>query len=345
MENSTEQSQKGKNVFMTMVGLLGLNAEVKDKASGKNIILSVSTDEPGRLIGRNGSSLDSVGLLMNRILRKEDNTFPKVIIDVDGYDKRSKNDRRKKRSKANPKAQKNTEKTVVMSEEAAEHEINLYVDDESGKVDPITTVAPGEQERKAGRDNNRRNSRRDNNRNNNRRNSRRDNNRNNNTDSKPAAKQEAPNADVKQEAPKAPAKQEAPKADSKPAAVKQEAPKAPARQEAPKADSKPAVAKQEASVQVAEKPVKQEAPKAPAKQEAPKADSKPKSSPNRLQMQCRNAAKEVKRWGEDVLLPPLSQDDCDKAIQHFANDKEIKAQIDNSKSSGDKKRVRLTTAK
>ncbi|MCM8531836.1 MAG: hypothetical protein NE330_11795 [Lentisphaeraceae bacterium] len=335
MENSTEQSQKGKNVFMTMVGLLGLNAEVKDKASGKNIILSVSTDEPGRLIGRNGSSLDSVGLLMNRILRKEDNTFPKVIIDVDGYDKRSKNDRRKKKNKANPKAQNNTAKTVVMSEEtAAEDEINLYVDDESGKVDPVTTVAPGEQDRKAGRDNNnnRRNNRRDNNNNrrNNRRdnnNNRRDNNRNNN--------------------------------ENKPAAAKQEASKAPAKQEAPKSEAKAAPVKQDAQVQVAEKPVKQEAPKAPAKQEAPKseakpaparqeapkAETKPKSSPNRLQMQCRNAAKEVKRWGEDVLLPPLTQDDCEKAIQHFANDKEIKALIDNSKSSGDKKRVRLTTAK
>ncbi|MCH2204640.1 MAG: hypothetical protein MK132_02060 [Lentisphaerales bacterium] len=321
MDESTAQSQKGKSVFMTMVGLLGLQAEVKDKASGKNIILSVSTDEPGRLIGRNGSSLDSVGLLMNRILRKEDNTFPKVIIDVDGYDKKSKNDRRNKRKKNNPRHNNNVEKTVVMTEDVVEEEINLYVDEDSGKVDPVVTVAPGESDERSERPRIGRDSRRDNRRGrDNRRDNRRgrDNRRDNRErgpkqEEKPVEAAVATGTASQHESKPAPAK-----ADSKPQAQE-------AASSAPKQESKSPAPKQEAI-------------SAPA---AEKNSSKPKSSPNRLQMQCRNAAKEVKRWGEDVLLPPMPQSECEKAIQNFANDKEIKAEFD-SRNYGDKKRVRLS---
>jgi hypothetical protein len=342
MENSTEQSQKSKKVFMTMVGLLGLNAEVKDKASGKNIVLSVSTDEPGRLIGRNGSSLDSVGLLMNRVLRKEDNTFPKVIIDVDGYDKKSNKDRRNKRRKP---ARENAEpeKTIVMAEDTSDDAINLYVDDESGKLDPIVTVAPGEEERNERRNNNRRNNnRRNDNRNNNRRNDNRNDNRRSDNRNDNRRNDRAP-APVEAKVAPAPVETKVATApvETKVATAPVEAKVAPAPVEA-----KVAPAPVEAKVAPAPAPVEAKAApapveKAPARQES---TSKPKSSPNRLQMQCRNASKEVKRWGEDVLLPPLSKEDCDKAIQQLSNEADIKAVID-SRSYGDKKRVRLSLDK
>ena len=311
--NSTEQSQKGKDVFLNMVGLLGLNAEVKDKVSGRNIILSVSTDEPGRLIGRNGSSLDNVGLLMNRILKKTDNTFPKVIIDVDGYDKKSKREKRKPNNRRDKRARSAAmEKTVVLDDAPVDDKINVYVDHETDSIAPVTTVALDGSEnnnsrpqQRRGRDNrnnrNNRNNRRDNRRDNNRPNNRRDNNRN---------EERAP-------------KPETAEVSSAPAAAPQSA--------AP-ASSAPAAAPQSAAL-------------AAPSQKSPAPADKGGKPANKLQMQCRNTAKEVKRWGEDLLLPPLSESDCQKAIEYFSSDKEINVQIDNSRSYGDKKRVRVSLKK
>ena len=76
MENSTDKSKKGKDVFLTMVGLLGLKAEVKDEIRSKNIVLSVSADEPGRLIGRNGSSNPYPGISHSNV--------PSWILNVNG---------------------------------------------------------------------------------------------------------------------------------------------------------------------------------------------------------------------------------------------------------------------
>ena len=283
--NSTEQSQKGKEVFLNMVGLLGLNAEVKDKVSGRNIILSVSTDEPGRLIGRNGSSLDNVGLLMNRILKKTDNTFPKVIIDVDGYDKKPKRERRKNNNRKDKRARSAAmEKTVVLDDANAVDQINVYVDHETDSIAPVTTVALNQDNEKSSRPQNRRG--RDNRNNNRNRNNRRDNNRSNNRNRN---EERAP------------------------------------RQQAPAEAT--AGAAQESS--------------APA----PSSPDKGGKPANKLQMQCRNTAKEVKRWGEDLLLPPLSESDCQKALEYFSSDKEVIVQIDNSRSYGDKKRVRVSLKK
>ncbi|MCM8540026.1 MAG: hypothetical protein NE328_07090 [Lentisphaeraceae bacterium] len=305
--NSTEQSQKGKDVFLNMVGLLGLNAEVKDKVSGRNIILSVSTDEPGRLIGRNGSSLDNVGLLMNRILKKTDTTFPKVIIDVDGYDKKPKREKRGKNNNRRDKRARSAamEKTVVLDDPApsTEDQINVYVDHETDSIAPVTTVALNQGESnnsrppRRGRDN-KSNNRRDNGRSNNRRDNNKSNNRNRNEERAP--RQEP--------------------AEAVASASKDSA-----------ASSSPAQAQQSA-------------PSSPAPSAAPASDKGGKPA-NKLQMQCRNMAKEVKRWGEDLLLPPLSENDCQKALEYFSKDKEVNVQIDNSRSYGDKKRVRVSLKK
>ena len=62
-------------------------------------------------------------------------------------------------------------------------------------------------------------------------------------------------------------------------------------------------------------------------------------------MQCRNAAKEVKRWGESTMLPPQAEAECAKVLEYFKNDKDLSAAIDESRSYGDKKRVRISLNK
>jgi hypothetical protein len=53
----------------------------------------------------------------------------------------------------------------------------------------------------------------------------------------------------------------------------------------------------------------------------------------------------VKKWGEDTYLPPMNEGDCFKVLDHFKADKEITAAIDESRTSGDKKRVKLSIKK
>ena len=334
-ETSTAQSQKSKEVFLAMVGYLGLKSEVQDKVSGKNIILSVTTDEPGRLIGRNGSALDSLGLLMNRILKKDDVNFPKVIVDVDGYDKKSKRERRDKRRSGRDRQEKSRKQEKVVANESvdfSDDDINRYVDEDTNNIKPVTTVPFGEAEAKNERRPNRRRNRRGNDRNDRRRGQNRENR---------GEKAEEKSAPVeKSEKPSAPA--EKPAAAAKPPVEKSAKPSAPAAKpsapaEKPAAAAKPPVEKSEKPSAPAEKP-------APVVEKKSAPVEKPAAKPqmNRLQMECRNVAKEVKRWGDSKMLPPQSDADCKQVLDYFKNDKDLKAEIDTSRSYDDKKRVRVS---
>ena len=84
MEQSTKESQKSKEIFTTIISLLGQKAEISDKFTGKHVVLNVTTEEPGRLIGRKGIALNSITHLMNLMLKREDAEHPHVIIDVHG---------------------------------------------------------------------------------------------------------------------------------------------------------------------------------------------------------------------------------------------------------------------
>ena len=305
---STDKSLRSKKVFTTLANLLGLQTEVKDKTHNNKIILNVSTDEPGRLIGRKGSSLDSMRLIMDRILQREEKGFPNIIIDVEGYEKKPrekraprKNDRRDNRQ---DRSERN-EAPAKAKEEAPKAE-NVKVDAPKTEA---KTQAPKQE----------------------------------------AKKNDAPKTEAKTQAPKQEAKKnDAPKADAKPQAPKQEAKK----NDAPKAD-KPQPTKQEAKKDDAPKtdkpqPTKQEAkkddaPKTEAKTQAPKNDAPKKKKPtSRIEQQCRNAAKELKRWGESQHLPPMPEAECFKALDYFKADDEIIALIDEEKSFGAKKRVKLS---
>ena len=328
-----------------MVGYLGLKSEVTDKVSGKNIILTVCTDEPGRLIGRNGSALDSVGLLMNRILKKDDIEFPKVIIDVDGYDKKSRRDKRKPRRERSEKPRRQ-DKTVVMDEAATapapapaviaapapapvvdDEAINRYIDEDSNNIKPVTTVPISDRRSDGRRNDGRRNDRRRNNRNDNR-GERSDNRGERNDNRGERSDNRGERSDNRGE-----------RNDNRKNDRRNE------RTEKP-AVNKPEAAKAETAKPVASAPQEVKAAvqgDVAVKTESKKLENKPaKSSMNRIQMQCRNSAKEVKRWGESTMLPPMSEDDCKQVMEYFKNDKELKAGIDDNRSYGDKKRVRVT---
>ncbi len=65
--------------------LLGITATVEEHAMEDGILLDVKTDEPGRLIGRQGQTLSDLQYLTNRLLFQQDAAAPKVMVDVGGY--------------------------------------------------------------------------------------------------------------------------------------------------------------------------------------------------------------------------------------------------------------------
>ena len=83
--NSEELALKARKTLGTMLDYLGLNAELKAEVTENQLALKIKSTEPGRIIGRKGQTLDSLQLLLNRIMFKGDEDCPRISIDIDGY--------------------------------------------------------------------------------------------------------------------------------------------------------------------------------------------------------------------------------------------------------------------
>lgn len=64
---------------------LGFEATVEEHTLEEGPLLEVKTEDAGRLIGRKGQTLVALQYLTNRLLFQQDQTAPKVLIDVANY--------------------------------------------------------------------------------------------------------------------------------------------------------------------------------------------------------------------------------------------------------------------
>ena len=74
-----------KEILEKILGTLGFTATVEEHTLDGDLTLDVKTEEPGRLIGRQGQTLADLQYIVNRILFQQDQTAPKVMLDVGGY--------------------------------------------------------------------------------------------------------------------------------------------------------------------------------------------------------------------------------------------------------------------
>ena len=84
----TEQERKdlAKKTLDEMTALLELGAtSTIMPGEHDNFKLSIASEDAGRIIGRKGQSLEALELLLNRILKKNDEDAPWVPVEVDGY--------------------------------------------------------------------------------------------------------------------------------------------------------------------------------------------------------------------------------------------------------------------
>ena len=81
---SQESMEEARNVLAHMFDFLGIDANIRMENKPRSVNLYVSTEEPGRVIGHHGKTLENLQLIVNRIMQKTDSEFPKLYIDMDG---------------------------------------------------------------------------------------------------------------------------------------------------------------------------------------------------------------------------------------------------------------------
>lgn len=74
-----------KEILEKILGTLGFAANVEEHMLDGDLTLDVKADDSGRLIGRQGQTLADLQYIVNRILFQQDQSAPKVMLDVGGY--------------------------------------------------------------------------------------------------------------------------------------------------------------------------------------------------------------------------------------------------------------------
>src|SRR5260370_3373036 len=75
-----------KDLLDTILGYLGFVVQIEEtRNEGGNATLQIYTEESGRLIGRNGETLEAIQFLLNRLLQTRDKDAEKVIVDCEHY--------------------------------------------------------------------------------------------------------------------------------------------------------------------------------------------------------------------------------------------------------------------
>ena len=99
-------SAQPKEVVEKILSTLGFPASVEEHKLDDGVLVDITTDDAGRLIGRQGQTLADLQYIANRILFQQDKTAPKITVDVGGYRTQAREALIKKAKDAADKARK-----------------------------------------------------------------------------------------------------------------------------------------------------------------------------------------------------------------------------------------------
>jgi len=74
-----------KELLENLLTQLGFNATIEEHVMEEGCLLEIKADEAGRLIGRQGQTLNELQYILNRLIFQQDSQAPKVMLDVEGY--------------------------------------------------------------------------------------------------------------------------------------------------------------------------------------------------------------------------------------------------------------------
>jgi spoIIIJ-associated protein len=78
-------ADQSKAILHELLKHLGFETTINEQTMDDGLLLEVQTDDPGRLIGRQGQTLSELQYITNRIIFRRDQTAPKVTVDVGNY--------------------------------------------------------------------------------------------------------------------------------------------------------------------------------------------------------------------------------------------------------------------
>ncbi|HPA16499.1 MAG TPA: KH domain-containing protein [Verrucomicrobiae bacterium] len=74
-----------RHILEMILGTLGFVFEVHEEETSDGLVLQVRTRDPGRLIGREGHTLEDLQFLVNRLSHSSEEVAQRVVVDVEGY--------------------------------------------------------------------------------------------------------------------------------------------------------------------------------------------------------------------------------------------------------------------
>ena len=105
-----EQKEKAVKTLGMMLDYLGFEATVRGEEKNERIAIKISSEEPGRIIGKSGQTLENMQYILNLIMYNKDKEFPRIMLDIDGYagknrERTSKGPRRERSSRERRKGE------------------------------------------------------------------------------------------------------------------------------------------------------------------------------------------------------------------------------------------------
>ena len=99
LEVTQEMLDETKKRLLAMLDYLCLDVTaLHSEKRNSRIHLVVTSSDAGRIIGRKGQSLESLQLLLNRMMQKDNVNYPKINIDIDGYPAKDGSDEKPRRT-------------------------------------------------------------------------------------------------------------------------------------------------------------------------------------------------------------------------------------------------------
>lgn len=75
------------DVLENILGLLALEGSFETVEGPEEVLVTIETEDAGRLIGNRGETIDALQLLVNQIVNKDNEQFKRVVIDVGSWRK------------------------------------------------------------------------------------------------------------------------------------------------------------------------------------------------------------------------------------------------------------------
>ena len=83
-----EEIEIAKELMLGLLERMGVKTEVEGFLKEGTIYLEIKGDQEGILIGKHGRTLESLQMLINRMVNKRLKNAVRVVLDIDGYRKR-----------------------------------------------------------------------------------------------------------------------------------------------------------------------------------------------------------------------------------------------------------------